>query len=297
MSGMAGVHGTGPADGGAVQLVFMGVSGCGKSSLAQAVARRLGWPLIEGDDFHPPANVEKMRQGIALDDADRSGWLDELARQLAVHRSAGRPAVLTCSALKRRYREQLRQASPGLGFVFLELEPAQALARVAGRPDHLFPPSLVSSQFATLESPVGEAGVLRVDATVPTQRQVAAVLDWLHAWAGPRRGFGSGTWFASAEQPSEKSPMSDKPRETASVAEPSAPPNESVETVGSHPLGTAAGALGGAATGAVIGIAAGPLGSLVGAVGGAILGGAAGAGGGSGPEVPGADSKTDAAKP
>ncbi len=173
----------------------MGVSGCGKSTLAGAVAQQLGWPLIEGDEFHPPANQEKMRSGTPLDDADRSEWLDELARQLAVHCAAGRSVALTCSALKRSYRERLRRASPALGFVFLEIEPDESLARVAQRPDHLFPPSLVASQFAALEFPVGEARVLRVNAGDPTERQTAMVLDWL-ATAGAA-GSGTGTWFAS----------------------------------------------------------------------------------------------------
>lgn len=142
----------------------MGVSGCGKSSLGEALADALALPLIEGDDFHPPANVHKMSAGIPLTDADRAGWLDTLGAQLAAHAQG---AVLTCSALKRAYRDRLRAAVPELRFVFMALTPEEAQRRVASRTDHMFPASLVANQFATLESPVGEAGVIAVDATAP----------------------------------------------------------------------------------------------------------------------------------
>lgn len=156
-------------------LVVMGVAGCGKSSLGAALADALGWPLVEGDDFHPDSNRSKMRAGIALTDADRRSWLSTLAAELA-----GRPsAILTCSALKRSYREQLRAAAPGLRFVFLDLSEAAALERVAQRPAHLFPPTLVASQFATLERPDGESGVLRVDATFAPAALLNQVLAWL----------------------------------------------------------------------------------------------------------------------
>ncbi|SEM46337.1 gluconate kinase, SKI family [Variovorax sp. YR750] len=162
-----------------VRVVVMGVSGCGKSSLGAALATALGLPLIEGDDHHPPANVEKMSRGIALTDTDRAGWLATLGRALA---AAPQGAVLTCSALKRSYRDQLRAAAPGLRFVFMQIEQAEAQRRVAARAaagEHTFPASLVANQFATLESPVGEAGVLAVDAIAPLERSVGAVKAWL----------------------------------------------------------------------------------------------------------------------
>ena len=143
----------------------MGVSGCGKSSLAAAVAEALGWPLIEGDGFHSEANRQKMQAGVALTDEDRAAWLDTLAAQLAAH--AQRGAVLTCSALKRRYRDHLRQAAPGLRFAFLAIAQDAAQARVSQRADHFFSPGLVASQFEALEDPSGEPGVLRLDATLP----------------------------------------------------------------------------------------------------------------------------------
>jgi gluconokinase len=158
-------------------LVVMGVSGCGKSTLGAALAERLDLPLIEGDDFHPPANVEKMSAGIPLTDADRAGWLDTLGHALADARGG---AVLTCSALKRDYRERLRAAVPGLRFVFLALERDEAERRVAARSSHhMFPASLVANQFATLESPVGEPGVIDVPATAPMARSVEVVARWL----------------------------------------------------------------------------------------------------------------------
>lgn len=155
----------------------MGVSGCGKSTLALALARAEGLPLIEGDDHHSAANRDKMRNGQALTDADRDGWLDDLAQQLRAHPQG---SVLTCSALRHRYRQRLRAAAPGLRFVFLDISPEQAHARVAARPAHFFNSKLVASQFATLESPLHEDGVLRVDAMLPPERQLACVTHWLH---------------------------------------------------------------------------------------------------------------------
>ena len=158
-------------------LVVMGVAGCGKSSLGAAVASRLHLPLIEGDEFHPPANQAKMRAGIALSDEDRAQWLALLAGQLALHADG---AVLTCSALKRKYRDRLREPSPGLRFAWLDLDQAAALARVAQRgASHLFPPSLVASQFDALEPPVDEPGVLRLDALLPLQTLTEQVMAWL----------------------------------------------------------------------------------------------------------------------
>jgi gluconokinase len=157
-------------------LIVMGVAGCGKSSLARAVAQALGLPLIEGDDHHSAANRERMAQGIALTDADRKDWLDTLGRLLQAQPLG---VVMTCSALKRAYREQLRAASPGLRFAFLDITPAAAARRVAARPGHFFAASLVDSQFATLESPVGEPGVLRLDAERPLTVLQEQVQHWL----------------------------------------------------------------------------------------------------------------------
>lgn len=154
----------------------MGVSGCGKSSVGESCAQALGWALHEGDAYHSPESIAKMRAGIALTDGDRSGWLKRLAELLAAPAGAG--VVLTCSALRRKYRDRLREALPGLGFVFLQLDYAQALARVQARPGHFFSPALVADQFATLESPVGEPGVLTLDAMRPVAELVPLVVDW-----------------------------------------------------------------------------------------------------------------------
>jgi gluconokinase len=158
-----------------MKLVVMGVSGCGKSVLGARIAAALGVPLIEGDDHHLPASRAKMRRGIALDDSDREPWLDRLGELLVQERGS---AVLTCSALKRSYRDRLRARVPGLRFVYLEIDRAEAEARVRARTDHLFPATLVASQFEVLESPLGEDGVLAVPAAQPTAAQLQAVLEW-----------------------------------------------------------------------------------------------------------------------
>jgi len=155
----------------------MGVAGCGKSSVAAGVAARLGLALVEGDDYHPPANLAKMRAGQPLTDADRSGWLSTLGSLLAQHPQG---VAMTCSALKRRYRDQLRLCSPGLQFVFLELTPEVARQRVQARgAAHFMPVALVDSQFADLESPVGEPGVLQLDASLGLEETIQAAVQWI----------------------------------------------------------------------------------------------------------------------
>lgn len=161
-------------------VVVMGVSGCGKSSLAQALAESEGLPLCEGDDFHSAANRKKMAQGIALTDDDRWDWLDALGREIARHEQG---CVLSCSALKAVYRERLRAAAPRLRFVFLDLSKEEALKRVTARAaTHFFSATLVDSQFATLESPEDEPLVLCLDATqtrTALRRQVSVWLGLL----------------------------------------------------------------------------------------------------------------------
>ncbi|MFT7772690.1 gluconokinase [Roseateles sp.] len=156
-------------------LVVMGVAGCGKSTLAMAVAEHLGRTWLEGDRFHSEASRCKMAEGVPLTDEDRAGWLASLCEQL--RQDPG--VLLTCSALKRTYREQLRAASPGLRFAFLDIDRAQASRRVSARASHFFAASLVDSQFETLESPIGEPGVLRLDALRPLGELQAQVSDWL----------------------------------------------------------------------------------------------------------------------
>ena len=155
----------------------MGVAGCGKSSLGAALAQALRLALVEGDDFHSQASREKMRQGVALSDLDRVSWLDALAAQLQAQPDG---VVLTCSALKLSYRNRLRVARADLRFVFLDIPIALAEARVAARgKTHFFSSSLVQSQFATLEAPVGETGVLALDASQNLDQLLAEVQTWL----------------------------------------------------------------------------------------------------------------------
>ena len=157
-------------------LVVMGVSGCGKSTLAAAVAAELALPLVEGDDHHAAASRAKMSRGVALTDADRDAWLGTLADVL---RARPEGLVLTCSALKRGYRERLRAACAGVRFVFLELSFEEAHRRVAARAgSHFFAPELVADQFRTLEPPTAEPGVLCLDATAPLEDQTAQVVAW-----------------------------------------------------------------------------------------------------------------------
>ena len=160
-------------------LVVMGVSGCGKSSVGAAIVQHSGGRLIEGDAFHPAANIEKMSAGIPLNDDDRAGWLQRLGEEMAAVVANGERPVLTCSALKRRYRETLRHAVPNLGFVFLNLSREEAAYRVAHRPGHFMPASLIDSQFATLESPEGETFTLAVDAAEPIEQLALRVDGWL----------------------------------------------------------------------------------------------------------------------
>ncbi|MEU3099881.1 gluconokinase [Streptomyces sp. NPDC006967] len=134
-------------------VVVMGVSGSGKTTVGKLLARDLDVPYIEGDDLHPAANVAKMRAGDPLDDEDRRPWLDEIARWLAGHADSG--GVVTCSALKRRYRDRLTTAAPNVLFLHLDGSPELIAARITARQGHFMPPELLHTQFADLE-PLGD---------------------------------------------------------------------------------------------------------------------------------------------
>jgi gluconokinase len=135
-------------------IVVMGVSGSGKTSAAREITRQLGWQYIEGDDLHPAANVEKMAAGHPLDDEDRRPWLRRIAEVIGEHEAAGTSVVVTCSALKRAYRDLLRKGHPSVWFAHVDV-PREVLAqRLAARQGHYMPPSLLASQLATLE-PLG----------------------------------------------------------------------------------------------------------------------------------------------
>jgi gluconokinase len=134
-------------------VVVMGVCGCGKSTVGQQLAAARGVDFAEGDQFHPPENVARMAAGIPLTDEDRQGWLATLAERLAAARSAGQGLVLSCSALKRSYRDVLRRGAPDLLFIHLTGSRELLAGRMAHRPGHYMPASLLDSQLAILEPP------------------------------------------------------------------------------------------------------------------------------------------------
>ena len=144
-----------------LRVVIMGVSGCGKSSVGEGVAARLGIPYRDGDDLHPAANVEKMRAGIPLSDDDRWPWLDGVAAVLATQA----PVIVGCSALRRAYRDRLRAGAGGpLWFIHLAGSRALIASRMAARTGHYMPTSLLDSQFAALEPPgTDEAFIIDID--------------------------------------------------------------------------------------------------------------------------------------
>jgi gluconokinase len=146
--------------------VIMGVSGCGKSTIGAALARAHNVPFIEGDEFHPDANVAKMSSGIPLDDVDRAGWLQALADQIRHAREQGAGIVVSCSALKRRYRDLLRQADPGLRFAHLQGSRMLIEQRMHARPDHYMPPALLDSQLRDLEPLQADEDGITLDITL-----------------------------------------------------------------------------------------------------------------------------------
>jgi gluconokinase len=160
-------------------VVVMGVSGAGKTSIAESLARRLGWIFVEGDRLHPQANIDKMAHGTPLTDDDRWPWLDLIGDELARATSRGESIVATCSSLKRTYRDRLRAAAKGpLYFVYLEGSHELLAGRMGERKGHFMPTSLLQSQLATLEPPVGEVGVVTVD----IDASIELIVD--HAIAG-----------------------------------------------------------------------------------------------------------------
>lgn len=134
-------------------LVFMGVCGCGKSTVAGLYAQRTGATLLEADGFHPPENIAKMSSGTPLTDADRAGWLAAISARLAAGKARGEAMVVTCSALKKAYRDRLREGDPELFFVFLDGSQELLQSRLDARKGHFMPPGLLGSQLATLERP------------------------------------------------------------------------------------------------------------------------------------------------
>jgi len=157
-------------------VVVMGVSGSGKTTVAVDVARRLGWEFTEGDDHHPTANVEKMRAGTPLDDADREPWLRALAAWIAEREQAGTSCVLTCSALKRSYRDLLRRGNTSVFFTHVDVPEAVLTERVTSRTGHYMPPSLLTSQLATLEPLQDDEAGITVPGTGDAEEVVGSIL-------------------------------------------------------------------------------------------------------------------------
>lgn len=160
-------------------LVVMGVSGSGKSTVAVRLQERLGWPFAEGDDFHPPANVAKMSAGTPLHDEDRWPWLRALAGWIAEHDARGQSTVMTCSALRRVYRDVLRRGSRGVYFVHLVGEQTLLQERMGGREGHYMPLALLQSQLSTLEPLAPDEPGLVCDVSRAPEEIAAEVLAHL----------------------------------------------------------------------------------------------------------------------
>lgn len=169
-------------------LVVMGVAGSGKSTVGRALAERLGWAYQEGDDLHPPENVAKMRASIPLTDDDRWPWLAQVAAWVDARLRAGEPGVVTCSALRRAYRDRIAPEG-GVVFVYLVLDRGRLEDRLLHRAGHYMPATLLGSQLAILEEPGRDEPVVRVDATAPTETLVDQVVRELGTrWKVPRPG-------------------------------------------------------------------------------------------------------------
>ena len=171
----------------ATHLVVMGVAGSGKSTIAAALSKHLGWACAEADEFHPQANIDKMSQGIPLQDEDRWPWLQEIQNWMTAQARAGHSTVLTCSALKQSYRKLLAEAEGRVVFIHLHGEAALLSERMQGREGHFMPPTLLPSQLATLEPLTVEeldAGSLRLDITRTPEDLITAILKALQLPTG-----------------------------------------------------------------------------------------------------------------
>lgn len=162
-------------------VVVMGVSGCGKSTVGRSVAERLGLRYVEGDELHPPRNVALMAAGTPLTDDDRADWLDAVAQVL---KSATQPGVVvTCSALKRSYRDRLRAVAPHLRLVHLVGAPSLLAQRLQARSGHYMPPSLLPSQLSTLQMPEADEHAITLNVAMPAAELVDAACRQLKAVA------------------------------------------------------------------------------------------------------------------
>jgi gluconokinase len=158
----------------------MGVSGCGKSTVAALLAGRLRWPFEEGDSLHPQVNVDKMAAGHPLDDDDRWPWLEKVAEWVENCLDSGRSGIITCSSLKRSYRDIIDRRGHGVEFVYLAGTEELIAARLATRRGHFMPPELLDSQFATLEEPAADEPSIRVEVGPPAPIIADQILETLH---------------------------------------------------------------------------------------------------------------------
>ena len=160
-------------------LVVMGVSGVGKSTIAESLNTHLHWPYQEGDDLHPAANIEKMKHGIALTDADRAPWLQAVKAWIDAQIASGQPGVITCSALKRSYRDLLIAHRADVRILYLRANVQVLEDHLAHRTGHFMPPSLLESQLATLEEPGPEEDPITVQVNGSVEDTVQAILKAL----------------------------------------------------------------------------------------------------------------------
>jgi gluconokinase len=168
-------------------IIVMGVSGSGKSTIAAALARQIGFDCEDGDAYHPASNVEKMRAGIPLTDDDRWPWLKAIADEIDRRAAAGHPIVVSCSALKRAYRDVLVHGRSDVQLVYLKGTRDLIAERLAQRKGHFMPPSLLDSQLATIEEPTPNEMVVIVAIDAPVNQIVAAIVHRLQ----PSLKFGS----------------------------------------------------------------------------------------------------------
>ncbi len=160
-------------------LVFMGVAGSGKTTLAAMLAGRLGWKFEEGDNLHPAANIEKMRTGHPLSDEDRGPWLEQIARWVGGRLDAGENGIITCSGLKRAYRDAINRRGRGVVFVYLQGSRETIAGRLAARQGHFMPSGLLDSQLADLEPPGPDEPAIAFDVGPPPEVIAQAVVDSL----------------------------------------------------------------------------------------------------------------------
>ncbi len=158
-------------------IVLMGVSGSGKTTTGRRLATVLGWPFRDADSFHPAANIDKMSRGLALDDHDRAPWLAAIAAWIDAQRATGATGVVSCSALKRRYRDVLLSCRPDVALVHLTGSFALINDRISRRKGHFMPPALLQSQFEALEDPATDEHALTLSVRMPPKRVVEGIVE------------------------------------------------------------------------------------------------------------------------